>query len=216
MQENKFSILNPAYRTLTGQLSSLRTSSDLNKSKRWNPVAIVLIQFNDWTNWWWLYSLEVQVLESEVCFHNTSSFDSGPQHILLGGHISAVGYPVQVIQVALRRGKSTRERQNERNIDQVKKEERFILKLKGGECCLFCQIQAHTRPCMRVSASNSLCSRVIELVLSGAAETGLNSSVFPQPLDDPGELACHEAFFCWTSQDEQLPRIILMRQSSSD
>lgn len=46
---------------------------------------------------WQLYSLEVQVLESEVCFHNTSSFDSGPQHILLGGYVSAVGYPVQVI-----------------------------------------------------------------------------------------------------------------------
>lgn len=55
---------------------------------------------------WWLCSLEVQVLESEVCFHNASSFDSGPQHILLGGHISTVGYPVQVIQVALWREKS--------------------------------------------------------------------------------------------------------------
>lgn len=47
-----------------------------------------------------------------------------------------------------------------------------------------------------VSATNSLCCRVVELVLSGAAEASLNSSVFPQPLDDPGEFACHEALFC--------------------
>lgn len=47
-----------------------------------------------------LDSLEVQVLEGEVSFHNTSSFDSGPQHILLGGYVRTVGYPVQVIQVA--------------------------------------------------------------------------------------------------------------------
>lgn len=58
-------------------------------------------------NQWRWSSLEMQVLESEVCFHNTGSFDPGPQHILLGGHIRTVGYPVQVIQVALGREKST-------------------------------------------------------------------------------------------------------------
>lgn len=42
----------------------------------------------------------MQVLESEMRFHNASSFDSSPQHILLGGYIRSVGYPVQVIQVA--------------------------------------------------------------------------------------------------------------------
>lgn len=56
-------------------------------------------------------SLEVQVLESEVCFHNTSSFDSGPQHILLGGHIRTVGYPVQVIQVAFGGEKGNKNKQ---------------------------------------------------------------------------------------------------------
>lgn len=49
----------------------------------------------------WLYLLEVEILESKVCFHNSSSFDSGPQHVLLGGDIRTVGYPLQVIQVAL-------------------------------------------------------------------------------------------------------------------
>lgn len=49
----------------------------------------------------WLRSLEVKILESEVCFHDTSSFDSGSQHILLGGNVSPAGYPVQVIQVTV-------------------------------------------------------------------------------------------------------------------
>lgn len=47
-----------------------------------------------------------------------------------------------------------------------------------------------------VHASYSLCCRVVELVLSGAAEAGLNSSVLPQPLDDPGQLAGHETLLC--------------------
>lgn len=51
------------------------------------------------------YSLEVQVLKGKVCLHNTSSFNSGPQHILLGGDVSRVRYPVQVIQVTERENK---------------------------------------------------------------------------------------------------------------
>lgn len=65
----------------------------------------------------WLYSLKVKVLESEVCFHNTSSFDSGSQHILLGGYISPMGYPVQVIQVTLGREKS--HQKNRRNKTEI-------------------------------------------------------------------------------------------------
>lgn len=49
----------------------------------------------------WLCLLEVKILEGEVCFHDTSSFDSGSQHILLGGNVSPAGYPVQVIQVTV-------------------------------------------------------------------------------------------------------------------
>lgn len=46
-----------------------------------------------------LRSLEVKILESEVSLHDTSSFDSGSQHVLLGGDVGAAGYPVQVVQV---------------------------------------------------------------------------------------------------------------------
>lgn len=122
----------------------------------------------------------MQVLESEVCFHNTSSFDSGPQHILLGGHISAVGYPVQVIQVALGREKSARDKQRERwtpSKDIKTEVENESLSAKYSPTLL--------PVCVSVCV-NSLCSGVVELVLSGAAEAGLNSSVLPQPLDDPG------------------------------
>lgn len=157
-------------------------------------------------NLWWIYSLEVQVLESEVSFHNTSSFDSGPQHILLGGHISTVGYPVQVVQVAMGGEKRHKGRERFKNKPDVCR-----LRVENGY--LFSQTQPKTSSCVCVSAANSLCCRVVELVLSGAAETSLNASVLPQPLDDPSQLSCHESLFCWTRQDEQLPRIILTTQS---
>ena len=111
----------------------------------------------------WLQLLEVKILESEVCFHNSSSFDSGPQHILLCGDISPVGYPLQVIQVALGRESH-----------------------QSGQTAL----QASN------SGANSLGCRVVELVLPGATEAGLNPFVVPEPLDDPGQLPCHEALFC--------------------
>lgn len=60
-----------------------------------------------------LYSLEMQVLESEVRFHNTSSFDPGPQNILLGGHIRTMWYPVQVIQIACWKRKHNKKVQRE-------------------------------------------------------------------------------------------------------
>ena len=57
----------------------------------------------------------------------------------------------------------------------------------------------------------SLCCRVIELVLPGAAEAGLNAAVLPQPLDHSGQLAGHEALLCRTGKNKQLPSIILQR-----
>lgn len=63
----------------------------------------------------------MQVLESEVRFHNASGFDSGPQHILLGGHISTVGYPVQVIQVALG-GEKTHRKKLYKNVCRLRAE----------------------------------------------------------------------------------------------
>ena len=47
----------------------------------------------------------MQVLEGEVCFHDAGGLDPGPEHVLLGWHISGIGYPVQVIQIAV--GKKT-------------------------------------------------------------------------------------------------------------
>lgn len=43
---------------------------------------------------------------------------------------------------------------------------------------------------------DSLCCRVVELILAGAAEAGLHTSVLPEPLDDTGQLGCHEALLC--------------------
>lgn len=55
----------------------------------------------------------------------------------------------------------------------------------------------------------SLCSRVVELVLSRSIEAGLNSSIAPQPLDHAGQLCGHHPFVCWTRQGEQLASVIL-------
>lgn len=44
--------------------------------------------------------LEVQVLECEVCLHDAGGLHSGPQHVLLRGDVLALGYPLQVVQVA--------------------------------------------------------------------------------------------------------------------
>lgn len=77
-------------------------------------------------------------------------------------------------------------------------------------CWFFSQRQSHIF-CMR--AVSSLCCGVVELVLPGAAEASLNSSVFPQPLDDPGEFSCHETLVRWPCQHEQLTCIILPKQS---
>ena len=58
-------------------------------------------------------SLEVQVLESEVCLHNACGFNPGPQDILLSRDIGGLGYPVQIVQVT-----REREKQKEREIDK--------------------------------------------------------------------------------------------------
>lgn len=44
--------------------------------------------------------LEVQVLECEVGLHDAGGLHSGPQHVLLRGDVLALGYPLQVVQVA--------------------------------------------------------------------------------------------------------------------
>lgn len=56
---------------------------------------------------------------------------------------------------------------------------------------------------------DSLCRGVVELVFPGAAEAGLNAAVLPQPLDDAGQLARHEAFLGRAGQHKQLPRVVL-------
>lgn len=126
----------------------------------------------------------MKVLESKVCFHNSGSFDSGPEHVLLGGDIGPVGYPLEVIQVA-----------------------------SGGEG-LSVQTDACTLSDARTN-SNSLSCRVVELVLPGAAEASLDSSVVPEPLDDPGQFPRHEALFCRSGQHEQLPRVVLQGSNKS-
>lgn len=45
------------------------------------------------------YSLEVQVLEGEVSFHNAGSLHPGPQNVLLSWNVGLLGYSIQVIQV---------------------------------------------------------------------------------------------------------------------
>lgn len=45
----------------------------------------------------------MQVLECEVRLHNACGLDSGPQDILLSWDIGALGYPVQIVQVAEKR-----------------------------------------------------------------------------------------------------------------
>lgn len=64
-----------------------------------------------------------------------------------------------------------------------------------------------------VCSSYSLCCGIIELVLSGTAEAGLNASIFPQSLDDPGQFPSHEAFLSRAGQHKQLTSIILHSQS---
>lgn len=61
----------------------------------------------------------------------------------------------------------------------------------------------------QLSVCDSLCRRVVELVFPGAAEAGLNAAVLPQPLDDAGQLARHEAFLRRAGQHKQLPRVVL-------
>ena len=43
---------------------------------------------------------------------------------------------------------------------------------------------------------DSLCCRVVELVLAGAAEAGLDPPVLPEASDDPRKLCRHEALLC--------------------
>lgn len=101
-----------------------------------------------------------------------------------------MGYPLQVIQVTLGRQQSS-------------------VKADVWTSAEF----SSTFQCKRVSATNSLCCRVVELVLSRATEASLNSSIFPEPLDDTSQFTCHESLFCWPRQYEQLPCIVLPRQS---
>lgn len=61
----------------------------------------------------------------------------------------------------------------------------------------------------RAGTADSLSGRVVELVLPGATEAGLDSSVLPQPLDDAGQLARHEPLLSRPRQHKQLPRIVL-------
>lgn len=49
---------------------------------------------------WFGILLEVQVLECEMCLHDAGGLHSGPQHVLLCGDVLALGYPLQVVQVA--------------------------------------------------------------------------------------------------------------------
>lgn len=65
--------------------------------------------------------LEVQILESEVCLHNSGGLDPGSQHVLLGGDVICFSYPLQVIQVAI--GKEDK-RTAARERDQESKGER--------------------------------------------------------------------------------------------
>lgn len=46
------------------------------------------------------FSLEVQVLEREVCLHDACGLDSGSEDILLSWNVGCLGYPVQIVQVA--------------------------------------------------------------------------------------------------------------------
>ena len=46
-------------------------------------------------------SLEVEVLEGEVSLHDARGLHTCPQHVLLGGDVVRLGYPVQVVQVAV-------------------------------------------------------------------------------------------------------------------
>lgn len=62
---------------------------------------------------------------------------------------------------------------------------------------------------LRVCSRDSLCRRVVELILAGSAEAGLDATVPPQPLDDAGQLSRHEAFLRRAGQHEQLPGVVL-------
>lgn len=53
---------------------------------------------------------------------------------------------------------------------------------------------AQLRKAQRLVNGFLLRGRVVQLVFSGSAETGLHSGVSPQPLDDTGQLGGHHAF----------------------
>ena len=57
----------------------------------------------------WVHLLEVQVFEGEVGLHDAGGFHSGPQHVLLGGDVAALRYPVQIVQVAGKRARDDSE-----------------------------------------------------------------------------------------------------------
>lgn len=60
------------------------------------------------------------------------------------------------------------------------------------------------------SASYSLCSRVIQLILSRTIKTGLNSTVCPQPSDHIGQVFWHDSLLlCSARECKQLASIIL-------
>lgn len=46
-------------------------------------------------------SLEVEVLEGEVGLHDARGLHACPQHVLLRWDVVRLGYPLQVVQVAV-------------------------------------------------------------------------------------------------------------------
>ena len=52
------------------------------------------------------YSLEIQVFEGKVDFHNTSGLDSGPQNVLFGGLILFGTKPIEIIQETVIKNKT--------------------------------------------------------------------------------------------------------------
>lgn len=126
---------------------------------------------------------EVEVLEGELRLNDARGLDTRAQHVLLSGHIARGYQALQVGEVAAG-------------------DPGVWVGLGGGGV---------TGPCPhpRALPVRSLASGVVELVLRGAIETGLNTRVLPQSLDDVRHLFGHRALFDGVCHVHQLPGIVL-------
>lgn len=124
---------------------------------------------------------EVEVLEGELRLDNAGSLDTRAQHVLLSGHVARGYQALQVGEVA------------------------------AGDAWVWVESRsvAEPRPRPHAPPARSLAGGIVELVLRGAIETGLDTRVLPQPLDDVRHLFRHRALLDGVRHVHQLPGVVL-------